>query len=445
MNRRTIASTVAGWAAVIFLAGSCSTAGAPRAGTAAPASADQKAGATPVPIVDGPVGDMADLLILRMAAVTPYHGYTVVDPLGRRILFDMPDGVVSRDWHTLVSLTSAGGSTKVEVTAPEGMAMPLQIPVAGAWRLPTIGLAHRPGGLSADGTMLVLEEAADAAPATPSSRTRFALVRTGGSKAPRIVTLNGSFSYDALSPDGQWLYVIEHLPGADATHYQVRRVEVATGTLQDGIIVDKRNIGEQMNGYAVTQEAGRSGWVYTLYRGADGAFIHALDTADGAAVCIDLPGTAKGDPQSSAGWSLVADPSGDWLYAADPTLRTVNAIDLSDFSVRRSGSLASVPAVVFAKLETATSVAGRAALSPDRKTLYVIDTTGVAVVRVADLKTIGHLGGRGVYRSLAVGSKGTVYAVSDAGRIVRLAAGSASPIQVADGTYTSIVAIVPMQ
>jgi hypothetical protein len=445
MNRRTIASTVAGWAAVIVLAGSCTMAGAPAAGTAAPASGPQKPGATPVSTGDAPVGDMADLLIVRMAAVTTNDAYAVIDPLGRRILFDLPDGVVSRDWRTLVSLSRAGATTTVAVTVPEGMAMPLDIPVAGAWRLPTIGVAHRAGGLSADGTMLVLEEALDAAPATLSSRTRFAIVPTGGSKAPRIVTLDGSFSYDTLSPDGQWLYVIEHLPGADATHYQVRRVDVATGALQDGTIVDKRNIGEQMSGYAITQEAGRGGWVYTLYRGNDGAFIHALDTTNGAAVCIDLPGMGKGDAASSAAWSLVADPMGDWLYAADPTLKSVKAIDLSDFSVRRSGSLASEPTVVFAKLESATPVAGRAALSPDRKTLYVLDTTGVAVIRVDDLKLIGHLGGSGVFRSLAVGSQGTVYAVDDARRVVRLEAGSAAPIQVADGTYTSIVAIVPMR
>lgn len=445
MNRRTIVPTVAGWAAVIMLAGSCSTAGAPAPGTVAPASGAQKPGETPGSTIETPVDEIADLLVLRMATVTPNDAFTVIDPSGRRILFDLPDGVVSRDWRTLVSLTRTGGNTNVAVNAPEGSDMPHDIAVAGAWRLPTIGVAHRAGGLSDDGSTLVLEEAIDAAPATLSSKTRFAIVATGGSKAPRIVTLSGSFSYDALSPDGQWLYVIEHLPGADATHYQVRRVEVATGALQEGTIVDKRNIGEQMNGYAVTQEPGRGGWVYTLYRGNDGAFIHALDTTNGAAVCIDLPGTGKGDAASSAAWSLIADPMGDWLYAADPTLKSVKAIDLSDFSVRRSGSLASAPIVVFAKLESATPVAGRAALSPDRKTLYVLDTTGVAVVRVEDLRLIGHLGGSGAFRSLAVGSKGTVYAVDGAGKVVRLDAGSAPPTQVADGTYTSIVAIVPMR
>jgi hypothetical protein len=443
MNRRTIAPTVARWAAVILLVGSCTTVGVPAPGTGTAASDAQKPAATPGPTVETPVGEMTDLLILRMAAVTPNAAYTVLGSDGR-ILFDLPDGVVSRDWRTLVSLTADGSATRVQVTVPEGGDVPVRIPVAGAWRLPTIGVAHRASGLSADGGMLALEEAVDIGPATALSRTRFAIVATAGSRAPRIITLTGSFTYDAISPDGQWLYVIEHLPGADATHYQVRRLEVATGKLQEGTIVDKRNIGEDMNGYAVTQEAGKGGWVYTLYRGKDGAFVHALDTADGTAFCIDLPGTSGEDAASSATWSLVADTSGDRLYAADPTLRTVDAIDLTDFSVRRSGSLTSIPTVGFAKLESATPVAGRAALSPDRKTLYVLDTAGVAVVRVDDLKTIGHLGGSTVLRSVAVGSKGTVYAVDDAGRVVRLGTGSTAPTQVANGTYTSIVAIVPL-
>jgi hypothetical protein len=210
----------------------------------------------------------------------------------------------------------------------------------------------------------------------------------------------------------------------------------------DGTIVDKRNIDEQMNGYAITQEVGRNGWVYTLYRGAEGAFIHALDTSQGIAFCIDLPGTEDDDTAANGGWSLVADPSADWLYVADPVRRTVSAINVSDFTIARTGRLAVVPSIRFAKLESAKAAGGRTALSADGKTLYVVDTTGVAVIRTADLASTGRLGGATAYRSVAVGSAGAVYAIDEAGRAVQLGPDGAT--SVAGGGYDSLVAIVPM-
>ena len=47
--------------------------------------------------------------------------------------------------------------------------------------------------------------------------------------APRVVELPGEFEYDALSPNGSILYVVEHLAGPPAGHYQVRAVDIATG------------------------------------------------------------------------------------------------------------------------------------------------------------------------------------------------------------------------
>jgi hypothetical protein len=358
-------------------------------------------------------------------------------------MLEIDEGVISNDWHILASLTSAGGSTKVDLASPEGESIRTGISVAGAWRVPTVGVANVANGLSADGSTLVLEEAVDRAPATPTSKTRFAIVATAGAKAPRIVSLAGSFAFDVLSPDGRWLYLLEYLPGGDPTHYQVRRLDVLTGQLQDGAIVDKRNIDEQMHGYALTQEAGRGGWVFTLYRGPEGAFIHALDTHNGGAFCIDLPGTEDESPDTNGGWGLVADPSGSDLYVTDPAERRVSVINLTDFSITRSASIAMRPAIQFAKLETAEPAGGRAALSPDGKTLYVIAKSGVAVVRTADLVTTGHLGGTGVFRSIAAGSAGAVYAVDDAGHAVALGAGSGASAQIGTGTYSSIVAIVP--
>jgi hypothetical protein len=443
MNRRTFAPIVASLAAFLVLASACSTA-APPAFTRAPASPDlPKPAQTPAssPVM---LGDIADLLVLRMARPTSNAAYTVIEPGEGRILFNLADGIVSRDWHTLVTLAPDGASTRIQVTTPEGGDLPRHVSVPGAWRLPTIGVTKQAVGLSADGTSLVLEEAIDPVPASPAktARTRFALVDTSGSKAPRVVTLDGAFVFDALSPDGRFLYLLEYPGGADPTHYQVRRLDVATGALQDGAIVDKRNIDEQMNGYALTQEVGRNGMTYTLYRGPTGAFIHALDTTQGIAFCIDLPGTEDESSDRNGDWSLVADPSGSFLYVTDPAEHRVSAIDLTDYTIAREKQIGSLPSIVFAKLESTKPAGGRAALSPDGTTLYVIDGTGVAVVRVADLITTGHVGGTGVYRSIAVGSAGTVYAVDTAGRALALGPNQAVPI--GNGTYASIVGIVAM-
>lgn len=442
MNRRTIAPTVAGLAVLVILAGACTT--ATPAPTAAPPSSGgvQKPAQTPDSSPVMGVGDIADLLILRMAKPTSNAAYTVIEPGDGRILMDLGDGIVSRDWHTLVSVTPDGASTRVQMTTPEGGDLPKTVSVPGAWRLPTIGIAKQAVGLSGDGSMLVLEEALDAGAPSATVRTRFALVDPTGSRAARIVTLKGSFGFDVLSPDGRWLYLLEYLGVADPTHYQVRRFDVAAGALQDGAIVDKRNIDEQMNGYALTQEVGRNGMTYTLYRGPEGAFIHALDTTQGIAFCIDLPGTEDESSDTNGEWGLVADPTGSFLYVADPAEHRLSTISLTDFSIVREKAIGSLPSIEFAKLESTKAAGGRAALSPDGSTLYVIDRTGVAVIRVADLVTTGHLGGSGAYRSITVGSAGTLYAVDTSGRA--LALGSAGPVSIANGTYAEIVGIVSM-
>ena len=148
-------------------------------------------------------------------------------------------------------------------------------------------------------------------------------------------------------------------------------------------------------------------------------------------------------PTTNGDWGLVADPSGSVLYVTDPAERRVSAISLTDFSITRSATIAVVPSVQFAKLETAKPAGGRAALSADGKSLYVITKAGVAVVRTADLVTTGHLGGNAIFRSIAAGSAGAVYAVDEAGHAVALAPARAPRPGSPTATYDSIVAIVP--
>ncbi len=372
-------------------------------------------------------------------------GYAVIEVRTGRILFTLPQGAISGDWHTLVGVGAGAAATTVRVAEAEGGSLRRNIQVSGAWRLPTIGIARTPGGLSEDGRTLILEEAAPTGGSTASAETRFAIVTTDGSADPRMVTLKGSFDYDALSPDGGWLYLIEHLAGGDPTHYAVRRLDVASGRLEDGSIVDKRNVDEVMSGYAVTQLTGRLGWVYTLYRGHDGAFVHALSTYDGVAFCIDLPDTTGSDETTVAGWGLALSPTRDELFAANGTLGVMNDIDLSTFSVSRTSTLAAAPSIELTKFESAEPAGGGLGLSQDGATLYVLGRHGVMVVRASDIVTIGHLGGNGTYLSVAVGSGGAVYAIRDDGRAVIVGKDSEPSLVIAGDHYASIAAVVPMR
>ena len=65
---------------------------------------------------------------------------------------------------------------------------------------------------------------------------------------------------------------------------------MAAGRLVPGSIVDKREPKEPMASAPVTRVTSPDGvWVYTLYSRADGTpFVHALNTAQRFAVCLDL-------------------------------------------------------------------------------------------------------------------------------------------------------------
>ena len=104
------------------------------------------------------------------------------------------------------------------------------------------------------------------------------------------MTLEGDFSYDALSPEGRSLYLIEYTSRTDPTRYRVRLYDVPSEQLLPEPVVDPREPDERMRGYPITRATSPDGrWEYTLYDGAGHApFVHALDTVGRTAVCIDL-------------------------------------------------------------------------------------------------------------------------------------------------------------
>jgi hypothetical protein len=410
---------------VALLVGACTATGKPGAASH-PAAAHRTV----------PPAGPADLLILRDGDDSDATPYAVVDVSDGRVLLRLPAGVPASDWHVLYSSHSSGASTIVRAIDPMGGSIQREISVAGAWRLPTIGLAQLPGGLSADGRTLVLESNTPASGTT----TRFAIVATEGPVTPRVVTLPGRFTFDALSPDGTFLYVVEHLTRSD---YLVRQVDVRTGDLAAGAILDKRNVDERMAGYAAAQLPGADGWVYTVYRGEDGDFIHALDTQHGLAVCIDLPDTQATDEASAGHWGLALDATGRVLYAANGALGLVSEVSLDGFSVRTKALATEEPGLRRAKLANDRAPSGgQVAASPDGSTLYVLGERGVTSVPTSSLAPAVRLGGDRTYRGLALSEDSALYVVDDAGAVSRLAA-DGHVIATMDGhDFSEIVAVL---
>jgi hypothetical protein len=158
----------------------------------------------------------------------------------------------------------------------------------GSWGTPVIGYSIGEG-LSRDGRTLVLASLGN----PYASPTRFLVVDARRMKPVRTIRLNGTFSFDALSPDASRMYLIQytHAASNDLTHYIVRGYDLRTNRLLPGKIADRSEHEKSMAGTPVTRTTSAGGrWVYTLYQKPSGEpFIHALDTVGAAAYCIDLP------------------------------------------------------------------------------------------------------------------------------------------------------------
>ncbi len=157
----------------------------------------------------------------------------------------------------------------------------------GTFTIPAVAYDGSASGLSANGRRLVLIEPRAG---FPRARTTLAVVDTKRLRVERLVRLRGDFSFDAVSPDGRWAYLINYTSPADPTRYDVRALNVVTGRLDPRLVVDPTESSEKMRGNPITRAASPDGrWAYTLYDGAGATpFVHALDTSRRTARCIDL-------------------------------------------------------------------------------------------------------------------------------------------------------------
>lgn len=230
----------------------------------------------------------------------------------------------------------------------------------GTYSIPAAAYDDRSGGLSADGGTLVLSRFSWIFPPRTTGlailNTNLHLRHPGVKRRHAIhrVSLSGGFSFDAISPDGSTIFLIEHLSPVFDGPYRVRALDAKSGKLLPRPIVDPEEPEERMDGIPISRATSPDGrWAYTLYgsyetkrrRDAPGhePFIHALDTVGQSAVCIDLPQLeGRSDTFELA---LRMSPRGHRLVVLNrrPALVGSHAlleVDTRDFEVRKPDPLA---------------------------------------------------------------------------------------------------------
>ena len=197
-----------------------------------------------------------------------------------------PTGIADPDAPYRYVSVDVGERTLIARTVTTSGAISRTRLLDGDFTIPAVGLDGSPSGLSANGERLVVIRPR---PRFPRETTEFALLETAQLKPLGEIRLDGDFSFDAISPDGKSMYLIEYISPRDPSEYRVRRYDLERRRLVPGAIVDPDEEGEEMYGWALSRETSPDGrWAYTLYLGNEHPFVHALDTVRATAVCIDL-------------------------------------------------------------------------------------------------------------------------------------------------------------
>jgi hypothetical protein len=176
----------------------------------------------------------------------------------------------------------AGRSTVAARVEPAGGRVAQSRLLPGRLTIPAVAYDGSAGGLSADGSTLVLIQPRAA---FPRAATTLVVLGTERFVVRRTLRLDGDFSFDAISPRGRLVYLIHYLSVADPSRYEVRVYDLRHARMLPQPVTVP---GEQMRGKPLSRAATRD-WAYTLYDGNGGTpFVHALHTTTATARCLDI-------------------------------------------------------------------------------------------------------------------------------------------------------------
>ena len=266
-----------------------------------------------------------DSLYLR----TP-RGIAVIQTGASQPRYERNGALPSGDWSTMVHTVRRGGMTSVIATDPDSGETLWRERVKGRFVANVV---------SHDGDLVALSPARERYYRYGRGHTTFLIVGRWSGK-PRTITVAGNYEPEAFSVDGTSVFVVSYLPARSPKEYQVRRLDLGTGTVE-GVFTPHDELQERMGGTARIQAASADGnRLYTLYTvktdGTTQAFIHVLDLEGQWAHCIDLP-EGFGESAESA-TALALSPEGDRFYAANVVAGKVAEIDTQTLDVGRVAS-----------------------------------------------------------------------------------------------------------
>jgi hypothetical protein len=355
-------------------------------------------------------------------------------------LVTLPLGVTTLDHQRLYTVAASKGTTTITVFATRTGARLHAFAISGSYATDETGYGD--AALSPDGRWLALRDLG-----SNQQQTTIVVVDTQAGKVAKLIKQPGDFTLDAISPDGQTLYLLQQLHDAEH-HYYVRALYVASNQLDPNIIVDKSELDEQeMAGQAVTRQMLADGTVaHTLYLNPaeNKAFIHILPVAGGGngptfARCLDLPSNAA--LNVLAYYSLSLSPNRAYLYAANAVLGMVVKISLDgqqvfDDTIALQQQFAPGSSLHAPKLYNGS------ALSADGAMLYVVGGDGLWALDASTLHVIKHYLAGEAFSSVALSADGkSLYALDPAKGLIALNLASGQASQVAQSGLASAVGI----
>jgi glutamine cyclotransferase len=306
--------------------------------------------------------------------------------------YTLPAGLTSLDHRLLIATQTHAGQTTVSVIDTRSGATLRSLTLAGSYS--TAGQEFNNAVASYDGHWLALRRL-DA----PASPTTIALIDTQAGKLVKTIHLNGHFDLDAISSDGNGLYLLQRLTNG-AGRYYVQLYQVSEGELYQSPIVDKSELNDpNMTGTAVARQVASYGAeTYTLYIDTyhNIAFVHVLPLDPGFpfARCITLP--VGKSPDLLHFYTLTLSSDGQTLYAANGALGVVSEISLNTMGTSNIYSDQIVATDHFnpnvtniTGADTSRMLRNGAALSADQSTLYFAGLHGIWSVKTSDLRS-GH-------------------------------------------------------
>ena len=358
------------------------------------------------------------------------EGTRVIDANGK-VVVDLGPVIGGPGWTVAFAsdVDSAGNSSLRVIDARSGKTT-RTVQLSGRWSpVAGYGIQSGPSGLSPSGRWLVLTD-------TRPDRTAFQIIDTSGAVQPKRIDIPGRYSFDAVSDNGESLYLVERLQG---TQYRVRVADVPSGSLVPGSVIDVKqattaDANGVMNGSYTTATAGPNGdWYFSVYQHpTKGPYIHALNTSARIAECIlDLPtfGTVGAvEMAKQPFWSLALGKQQltSRLYAVNGALGQLALVDPYEIKVKQLATF-KVPAPS-SKPPSFTPQTG-AAVSPDGYRLYVLGETGIFLIDTTDLSLRATFAQGSAFRGLAVSpDNATLYALAaDGGSVAVLDARTGRP------------------